>query len=1041
MAEREPDEGGLRGLVDGGGNGHAPAAAPSEVEAYEQDWYRSLKALAERARELEEAEAGPDAVEPAAPRPREPDDGGSAARAAETDAVEPAAGTARERTEPVGPDGWEADMGDQRRPFPDRGAAPVGIPGPEAPPAGTSVADAPSPQLPGSRAPSLTSSDAAERRAALEELAVRGVSDADLGRVAALVVDPDRDVRRLALEILTPRAADVSLEVIRQALQDPADEVRAAAVRLAAARPVSPAEVAPLIGARRSPLVRTAALEALPRLVRGAGWVDDEALDVLLWAVADLASPGSEDERAVLGELGRLLGPSRLAEALGHGDARRLGALRMLAAEGSAEALAAAAALRDDPDEAVRALAAAALDRLAELEPPPPAEREPERPASEPPGGDGVVPGPARASEERPTSVGSSGSAPSPAARVVGGADGSAPPAGVVGGADGSAPVVATPDAAAPSPAAGPPEGPSASAPPAESPGSPVPTAAVVDAERGSTGDPVEAVAARLAGSDAAARQEARERLGALDRAALVEWTREALRGDDPGRAGLAAALAEAAGLVEVAHDLIERGLGLSGEARRAFGRALQALVSTRSGELEGVLGRIAPERRPEAVRLLWEAAGAAAMPLLRSALVDPTPAVRIAVLEVLRGTAEPGAMEAATTALTADSAPAVREAAVRLLADAPPAHRIAPLTRALLDPDPAVRTTAVELLAAGGGRDAAAPLLRALSDPDEGVRRAAVRHVAALPDEDLPLVWSALLTASPEHREQIVAVMERTAPDRLARLAIERVAAPEPEQRLLAVELLGRAGGPEALGAAIQALQDVRAEVRRAATAALAALRSPEAVPALGRSLGDPDPQVRAGAVRALGVIDDEAVLGFLVTALKDPDPDVRGTASEVLTEWSSPAVAKRLAEVLEHPELRGQARELLVRMGPSAVELLVDVLLQASPAVRPEIGDLLERIAGRDRFEERLSSIDPHQRLRALQALAAMGGGDLVPALLRALSDPDERIRILAVDLLAEAGDPAAVEPLRRTFLSDPVPEVVRAAERALARLRPEA
>ncbi|HWO71832.1 MAG TPA: HEAT repeat domain-containing protein [Actinomycetota bacterium] len=491
-----------------------------------------------------------------------------------------------------------------------------------------------------------------------------------------------------------------------------------------------------------------------------------------------------------------------------------------------------------------------------------------------------------------------------------------------------------------------------------------------------------------------------------------------------------------------MARDLIERAIGLPLEARQPLLRALQALASTRSGELEGVLGRIAPERRPDAVRLLWEAAGPSAMPLLRSALVDPTPAVRIAVLEVLRGTGEPAAVEAATAALAADSAPAVREAAVRLLADAPPARRIECLDRALLDPDPAVRATAVELLPAGAGREAAGPLLRALSDPDQDVRRAAARHVAALPEEDLPLVWSALLSASPELREQVVAVMERSAPDRLARLAIERVAAPEPEQRLLAVELLGRAGAgtPEAVGAAIQALQDVRSEVRRAAAAALASLRSPEAVPALGRSLGDPDPEVRAGAVRALGVIDDEAVLGFLVTALKDPDPEVRRTASEVLTEWSSPAVAKRLAEVLEHPELRGQARELLVKMGPSAVELLVDVLLQASPAVRPEIGRLLERIAGRERFVERLSSIDPDQRLRALQALAAIGGADLVPALLRALADPDERVRILAADLLAEAGDASAVEPLRRTSLSDPVPEVVRAAERALARLRPE-
>jgi len=973
VAEREPGEGGLRSLAEGaGGNGRAPSPAPGEVEAYEQDWYRSLKALAERARELEEVE--PSEGQPAAGRgdeaehpPVEAADEAAhppAERVDEDEGAPDRASARSEEAEPaadVPPQGSIAEVPTQSSiaevatqgiaevptqgsiaEVPTQGIAEVapagtaepapGEPEPGAlvePAAPTAPAGTPAPAVQAPPPASLTSPDAAERRAALEALAVRGVSDADLGRVAALVVDPDPDVRRLSLEILAPRAADVSLGVIRQGLQDPADEVRAAAVRLAAARPVPPAEIAPLIAARRSPLAQAAALAALPPLVRDAGGVDDDALDALLRSAADLLPPLSEDERTALAELGRLLGPRRLTEALAHDDARRLGALRLLVAEGSPEALAAAAALHDDPDEAVRAVAATARDRLAEPEPP------------------------------RSPAVGAR--------------------------------------------------------------------------------DLVETVAAELAGPDAAARQRARERLRALDRAAVVEWAREALRGDDLHRAGLAAALAEAADLVEVAHDLIERALGLQAESRQPFLRALQALASARSGELEGVLGRLAPERRPEAVRLLWEAAGPSAMPLLRSALVDPTPAVRIAVLEVLRGTGEPEAVEAATTALGADSAPAVREAAVRLLADAPLARRIECLERALLDPDPGVRAAAVELLPAGGGREAAGPLLRALSDPDQAVRRAAARHVASLPDEDLPLVWSALLTASPEHREQVVAVLERTAPDRLARLAIERVAAPEPEQRLLAVGLLARAGTPEAVGAAIQALQDVRSEVRRAAAAALASLRSPEAVPALGRSLGDPDPEVRREAVRALGVIDDEAVLGLLVTALKDPDPEVRRTASEVLTEWSSPAVAKRLAEVLEHPELRGQARELLVKMGPSAVELLVDVLLQASPAVRPEIGDLLERIAGRERFVERLSSLDPDQRLRALQALAAIGGADLVPALLRALSDPDERVRILAADLLGETGDASALEPLRRTFLSDPVPEVVRAAERALARLRP--
>ncbi|HWO69679.1 MAG TPA: hypothetical protein VNP94_02850, partial [Actinomycetota bacterium] len=358
MAEREPDAGGLRSLVEGGGNGHAPPGTSPEVEAYEQDWYRSLKALAERARQLDEAEPGE--AEPAGER---------------IDEVERASGPASEPAADVTPLG------------PDPGVA-------VEPAAPAALAEPPPSPVPGPRSPSLASSDAAERRAALEALAVRGVSEADLGRVAALVVDPDRDVRRLALEILTPRAADVSLEVIRQGLQDPADEVRAAAVRLAAARPVPSTEIAPLIAARRSPVAQAAALAALPSLIRAAGPVDDEALDALLWAAAELPSPLTEDERAALGELGRLLGPPRLAEALAHDDARRLGALRLLTAEGSPEALAAAAELHEDPDPAVRELAAAVRERLAEPEAPRSPEPEPGGPATASPPGGGAALGP-----------------------------------------------------------------------------------------------------------------------------------------------------------------------------------------------------------------------------------------------------------------------------------------------------------------------------------------------------------------------------------------------------------------------------------------------------------------------------------------------------------------------------------------------------------------------------------------------------------------------------------------------------------------------
>ena len=52
--------------------------------------------------------------------------------------------------------------------------------------------------------------------------------------------------------------------------------------------------------------------------------------------------------------------------------------------------------------------------------------------------------------------------------------------------------------------------------------------------------------------------------------------------------------------------------------------------------------------------------------------------------------------------------------------------------------------------------------------------------------------------------------------------------------------------------------------------------------------------------------------------------------------------------------------------------------------------------------------------------------------------LEDPDPRVRADAVDILALAGDAAAL-PLVERLLADRDSQVVKAAERAVARLRP--
>ena len=101
--------------------------------------------------------------------------------------------------------------------------------------------------------------------------------------------------------------------------------------------------------------------------------------------------------------------------------------------------------------------------------------------------------------------------------------------------------------------------------------------------------------------------------------------------------------------------------------------------------------------------------------------------------------------------------------------------------------------------------------------------------------------------------------------------------------------------------------------------------------------------------------------------------------------------------------------------------------------------MGQLLQDLVGPDPFLDRLSSMDPDERMRAVEVLGALGGDQALEGMIRALSDPVEKVRIRAVTLLGDTGSPRAFEAVKQTFLSDPVLEVVAAAEEALRRLQP--
>lgn len=918
-----------------------PWAATDEPEGVGADGPSVFAGIAEPAEDLEprhealEADADQDAPLEAAPDalPGDLDSTGDLQATSGFDATEPAADVGAPSSAPVeqlgGIDQVEPWPSDLPEPVSPEQAAASAASDEEATAEVFGMADAPAEAPAEPSAPSLTSTDPHERRAALEALAAHDLSDADTHRIEALLLDPETDVRLLALHTLARRPDRVQDDAIWQALQDPTDDVRAAAVALAAKRG-DVVRIAPLLTARDWPLTQRAVLDRLPEVVANEATGDGEFRRILE-AVGDLEPAPLPEELPALRQLALSLGSRRIIESLSWPDVPRLGAIRLLSHDRSPLALRELVAHDGDPIDEIRTIAAVAIAELAEAE---------------------TTPEPVSATAPQPEEE---------ADRIV-------------------------------------------------------------------------ALARALLDDDPTVRHLALSGLAGMERAAIVAWVRDAIASGDASWLSLAASTAQMLRLVEGAAVILDTAAELPVDARHTLMDTLRSFVLP-PDQLAGLLAHVRPPLQGEAIRMLWRVGGPPVLPHLRSYLDDPSAPVRQAVLEVFTDSSDPSAVDVARIALETDVSAEVRTHAVRMLAHITATPPAASVVRALTDPDPEVRATAIEVLPDVDGTGAVDALTSSLSDRDDRVRLAAAKRLATR-SADPELVWSALRRVPDAGRGEIVASFERVRSGSLTLIALERLRSPDVEERTLAVEVCGWGASPGCVEGAIHALLDPVATVRRTATVALGRLRDPAAASALGKALGDPDPEVRIGVVQALGVIDDEAVLGFLVSALNDPDARVRDVTSQVLTEWSSPAVAKRLAGVLAVPRLRDAATDLLTRIGPPAVELLIDVLMQHNPAVVPMVGELLQKIAKPEEFVSRLDAVEPERRLRGIEALGAIGGPAATDALLRSVSDPDERIRGRTAQLLAELDDPRSRDALLG-LLRDPIPGVVAAAQDALTRL----
>src|SRR5439155_582207 len=344
-------------------------------------------------------------------------------------------------------------------------------------------------------------------------------------------------------------------------------------------------------------------------------------------------------------------------------------------------------------------------------------------------------------------------------------------------------------------------------------------------------------------------------------------------------------------------------------------------------------------------------------------------------------------------------------------------------LVRLASEAEPAHRQTAVSLAWQVGGRGVLPHLSRLLADSAGAVRMAVIEVLSESADPSIASLALDRLAndASAAVRATAIHALASADPSIRQGALFKALSDPDPDVRSTAGEALPN-GSPEFVELLFSGLRDEDEPVWRAA---------------LTRSLSAPKAEVRVEAVRALGLIDDDAVPDQFITCLKDPEVRVRQMAADALARWHSPAVARRLAAALRSPDLRRPAGEVLERMGSIAADALSEVAVGSEPEAATAAGALIDRIVGTDPFVNGLSSIDPEERIRAVQVLGAIGGPAASEALMGALPDPDVRVRARAASFLGTLGYLPAVKSLRRMFLTDPVADAAAAAEAALRML----
>lgn len=494
---------------------------------------------------------------------------------------------------------------------------------------------------------------------------------------------------------------------------------------------------------------------------------------------------------------------------------------------------------------------------------------------------------------------------------------------------------------------------------------------------------------------------------------------------------------------------------------RAAVMAASRTSASWASGVMAAGLADVAPAVRAASVSAMVGVGGDAGHGVASGALSDTSAEVRASLAEALGGVQDGWAADVLGRLVT-DTDSGVRNAALTSLAVKKGPDAVAALSMGLAVDEPVFRRSVVGVLLTHDVGETARVLAGLLSDSDIEMRRRALSVLAGYngdwprreavpllddPDENDARTAFAILSDAGESEAVMTALGSRHLSVRRAALSYIRakggglapdaltraLADPDPQLASIAIDGLIELG-PAGLAGLKTAATAKDPDDRLKAVDALTRFKPEDAEAVMRASLGDTSPKVRLAALRYLISNQVEGIVAVLDAATSDPDEKIRALAFNTLCNTRGADAVRVLAGYYRKagPDKRDLVAGCLYgRDDAVSTEIFTALLADSDQAMRGLAVGALTASGNLKPIYSLATDPDHDVKKTVLEAMKHSPVPDMIPVLKEALADPNQGVRLLAVDALGGIqGEGSSL--LISGMVNDPSGDVRSAARR---------